>query len=440
MRGFLLPVLLTGPLPVTAVPAQSVPAACQPGFSAAIAFGERPQARWVRGCAFDAPREHWYLGISGTLFQRPDQWTWNPVVQLQAPEQIGLVVCPAGQGNIWCTALQSGAVFNFDPATSTLTTFAGVTNMFDLAVGPAGEVIVSANPLWPAANADTGLWHVGPQRTPREVLRLSGPSGPVLCDSAGNLLVAEMGRTIPPPPGAVRILRFPRARWQQALASHTTLVTGDADLIANGWNGAYGMTADDRGRLYVTDANGFDVTRTLPGTLQREALPFCTLPGTGLQLQFVPGLLPFVAFQPGVYEGALLVGSSNFISEFLVHRIAPERPALDALPGSVVGPGPVTLRLRGGPPQGLAFFAASLAPLVPEVIAARLDGVPLWSALDTTAPITAVASALDGSGNGTLAAVHPGGFALQVQWQALVLAPAGLRHCTSAPLSLQLLP
>ena len=79
---------------------------------------------------------------------------------------------------------------------------------FDLAVGPGGEVIVSANPLWPAANADTGLWHVGPHGLPREVLRLSGPSGPVLFDAAGNLLVAELGRVIPPPVGAVRRLEL----------------------------------------------------------------------------------------------------------------------------------------------------------------------------------------------------------------------------------------
>src|SRR5204863_102017 len=83
-----------------------------------------------------------------------------------------------------------------------------------------------------------GLWHVGPQLTPREVLHLSGPSGPVQFDPAGNLLVAEIGRTVPAPPGAVRILRFARSRWQRALSDGLVLTTLDADLVSTGWDRA----------------------------------------------------------------------------------------------------------------------------------------------------------------------------------------------------------
>src|SRR6185436_11983135 len=120
MRGFLLPAFLAGSLPVTAVTAQSVPAACQNGFASSIPCSERPLARWVRGFAFDAARDHWYVAVGQTLYQRPDPWTSHAVVQLQAPDEIGLAACPPGQGSIWCTALRGGTVFAFDPATSAL--------------------------------------------------------------------------------------------------------------------------------------------------------------------------------------------------------------------------------------------------------------------------------------------------------------------------------
>jgi hypothetical protein len=437
MRGFLLPVFVTGSFLAAALPGQSSPALCQPGFAAVVPFGERPQAFLVRGTAYDEVRDQHWLALGGTLWRRPDPWTWNAVLQLTAPDQIGALV--AGQRHIWCTALQGGTVFAVDPGTSAFTSFAGVANAFDLAVGPGGEVMLSANPLWPAPAADSGLWHVGPQLAPREVLHLSGPSGPLRFDPAGNLLVAEIGRTLPVPPGAVRILRFARSRWQRALSDGLVLTTLDAELVSTGWDGAYGMACDDGGRVYVSDPNRRDVLRTLPGTLQRDPVPFCTLPAVGLQLQFVPGKgAPFVPYQPRAHAGALLASSSNFISEFLVHRIAPERPALDASPGPVIGPGPATLQVHGAPASGLAVFAAGTAPLRTEYLAGLLEGSPLWWALDPAAAVATLVVPLDAGGNASVALHNPGGLALAVQWQVLALASAS--HCTTAPLSLQFLP
>lgn len=435
MLPAVLPALLSA-----AATAQS-PVVVPPGFALQSLVTERSQPSQVRGAAFDpASGEHW-LGLGSTVFHRPDPWTWNTVHQFTAPEDLGLLKCAGGR-IVWFTALHAGTAFRLDPAGGAMTSFAGVPNAFDLAVGPAGEVLLSANPNWPAPGADTGLWHVGPGRTPREVLRLRGPSGPLTFDPDGNLLVAELGPVVPVPPGGARILRFPRARWQAALATTTVLTPADADAIGTGWNGAYALCCDDRGRLHVTDPGTMVVERTLPFSLQRDPVAACGLPFAGLQLQFVPGNgAPFLPFQPEALAGAMLVGSGDFVSEWTLHALRPRRPDFDVLPGPVFGAGLPTFRLRGGPAGGIAFLAASADAPRAEWLAAVPDGTPLWLGLDPYAPIATAAFALDGTGNGQVQVRHPGGFALQVQFQALALGAAGSgRHGTSGLLPVQLLP
>jgi hypothetical protein len=111
MRVLLLPVFLAG-VPVLA-PCQSNPATVPAGFAASIAFSERPQAFLVRGHAWDAGHDHHYLARRRELWRRPDPTTWQPVLQLHAPEEIGCLTRPAGQQRIWVTALRSGLVYAF---------------------------------------------------------------------------------------------------------------------------------------------------------------------------------------------------------------------------------------------------------------------------------------------------------------------------------------
>lgn len=422
-----------------AAPAQGT-AVCAPGFGAHTALTELGQAPSVVGFAHDPATGHHYLAVGNTLFHRPNAATWNTAWTAPAGDVLAAVAKAGAPSPILVATLLGGIVQQIDPATGAMVAMQGVANIFDLAAAPGGLVLASANPTWPAPGSNSGIWVFGPTLAPRVLLQLQGPSGPLCIDPTGNLLVAELGTAVPPPPGSVRILRFPAATWQAAVASGTTLVPAQADAVSTGWNGAYDLAVDDLGRIHVTDPNSNLVARTLPGSMVRDPVPLCTLGRPGLQLQFVRGAaLPFAPFLHEEHASSLYVASSDFSSEYRVERIHPARPRLDALPGTTLGAGTGTLRMSAAPPGAPAFLAFSLAAPRSEQLVAFVDGLPLWLGLDPQAPLVATALATDASGVAQLAFSHPGGFALQLAVQgALLLPAAGIT--SSSLVSLQLLP
>lgn len=415
-------------------------ALCAPGFGAHTALTELGQAPAVVGFAHDAATGHHYLAVGNTLFHRPNAATWNTAWTAPAGDVLAAVAKAGAQSPILVATLMGGMVQQIDPATGAMVAMQGVANIFDLAAAPGGLVLASANPTWPAPGSNSGIWVFGPTLAPRVLLQLQGPSGPLCIDPSGNLLVAELGTTVPPPPGSVRILRFPAATWQAAVASGATLAPAQADAISTGWNGAYDLAVDDLGRIHVTDPNSAIVARTLLGSMARDPVPLCTLGRPGLQLQFVRGAaLPFAPWLHEEHASSLYVASSDFRSEYRIERIQPARPRLDALPATVLGPGPATIRMTGAPPQALAFVAFALAPQRPEQVAVLVDGMPLWLGLDVQAPLAATAVLADAAGTAQLGFAHPGGFALLATVQSMALLPAaGATSSTLVPL--QLLP
>lgn len=415
-------------------------ASCAAGFGAHTSLTELGQAPSVVGFAHDPATGHHYLAVGSTLFHRPNAATWNTAWTAPAGDVLAAVAMPDPLSPILVATLNGGIVKQIDPASGAMVTIQGVPNIFDLAPAPGGLVLASANPNWPAPGASSAVWLLGPGIAPRVLLQLQGPSGPLCTDSAGNLFVAELGTVVPPPPGSVRILRFPATTWQAAATAGAVLTPAQADAMSAGWNGAYDLAVDDVGRLHVTDPNSSVVSRTLPGSMARDPVPLCTLGRPGLQLQFVRGgALPFAPWLHEDHASSLFVASSDFSSEYRVERIHPTRPRLDALPGSVLGPGTGLLRITGAPPQALAFLAFSLAAPRPEQLAAVVDGMPLWLGLDVQAPLAARALLLDAAGTAQLTLSHPGGFALQVTVQGAVLLPMAGATSTSL-VSLQLLP
>lgn len=426
-----------------AVPALSQTNPTMPvGFAAEPVFVEASQGAVVRG-AVHAPGFGWFVALGRTLQHRPDPQTRLTPWSLPPGDDIAWLLFDAPGARLLGGALRQGIVFVHDPATATTTTYQGVANAFDAVPLPNGDLLLSANPNWPAPGASSGIWLVGPTRSPRELLRLNGPSGPLTLDRSGNLLVAELGTVIPVPPGGARLLRFPAARVVAAIAG-TTLTIADADRQSPGWNGLYDLEFDDRGCLHVSDSGSSTVLRTWPGTLTRDPSAAIDV-GTGfagLQLQFEPATTaPFAAFQPAERASSLLVGASDFVGRHEVLRLHPQRPDLGLWPGTTFGAGTARATVTNAPAGGFGVFAGSAHPLVPERAVALLDALPVWFALDDRQPIATRIVPLDANGTATTALIHPGGFAGQVHLQAFTLTAAGIgQHGSTAAVTVTLLP
>lgn len=414
------------------------------GFAAEALFREVPYTLRVRGVAFDRHRGAIYEAIDNVLYCRPDANTMTPVRTLPLPDDIGTVRFCDGNGRIYFTARNAGTVFEFDPGTQGTNSVAGVANGFDLAVDSHGAMLLAANPNWPQPNSNGGIWQIG-RGAPRQILQLLGPSAPLTFDRHDNLITAEVGTVVPPLPGTVRLLRFPAARVAAVLASASAQLTlADADAIGAGYSGAFGLAVDDLDRVYVTDPGSLQVTRTRAGTLLPEATPFCTLPGYGLQLQFVSSFgdpwRAMRAWQPGEQCSSLLVCSSDYSSEFLLTRLHPERPRLGVATGNVVAPGSVQFDCSGAPPQSLLLLAFAPPTTAPEAVISTIDATPIWLGLPPASLVVAATTFADASGAARIGLWHPGGFAAALQVQMVALsAPGSGRHATSAPLPLMLL-
>jgi hypothetical protein len=360
--------------------------------------------------------------VTGQVEQRP---VGGPVVVLYTlppGDSIGSLRFCAGQ--VWFTSLNTGTVGSFDPIGNTLNFAPGVANIFDLAVTSSGDVLLSANPSWPAPGSNSGIWLAG--ASPRLLLQLQGPSGPLCLLPNGDLVVAEIPSVFPPPAGAVRLLRFPAARLAAAIAG-ATLGYADADATASGWNGAYGLAADDLGCVYVADPSSATLLRSLPGQVAPDPVPVATFPYSCLQLQFVANdpASAFQPFQPRAHASSLLCASTDFFSNFEVDVLHPERPQLAVLPGPTLHAGPAQFPVSNGPAGGLAVLAVGGGPPLAESLAAIVDGAGVWLGLPMPNVLVVGAMTLDSSGAATFALSNPGGISCQLVFQALTLGQPG---------------
>ena len=393
------------------------------GFGTQTAFAENTQAANVRGFAY-ADDQGWFVAIGRQLVQYQANRV-HIVHQLPPGDDIAFC-CLGAPGRIWFGALGDAGVFRLDPRTGDLTRFGGVSNSFSAAPLPSGEILLSANPLWPQPQAQTGIWLAGPGLAPRELLTLSGPSGPLALDAAGNLIVAELG-SVNPPTGSVRLLRIPAARLQQALTGGS-LTTADADLIGSGWDGAYDLAFDPLGQLVVSDTSS-TVRLAQPTTLTPAATPLLQTPPGQLALQLQPVVRPnagYAPYQPGEQSSALLIATSNFVSSYEVLRLAPLRPQLTTTQAGPYPPGPIPLAVSSAPPHGLCLLGATVAPAVAERVVFELAGTPIWLALPDPGQISIAPIWIDANGAASIVIQQPGGFAADITFQALAIGQNGL--------------
>lgn len=422
--------------------AQSAPIT-SPGYAARQHFATQMQVPFVRRVLV-ARSGATFVAVGGQLFvtqqtlvpgQLPRLRLWNEDFAFLAQER-------GAGGRVLAAGLHTGLVRCLDASSGQqVATYAGVANAFDAEPLANGTLLLSANPTWPAAGANSGIWLVGPGLAPRLLLQLSGPSGPLVQLGNGDLIVGELGPMVPPPPGAARLLRFPAALVQQALAGGT-LTTADAVQSGNGYAGLYDLVADDEGRLLVSDPASGVVVHTAPGGLTPVGAWFDAGPGRFVATlqRHDRGSAPLAAFQP--YERApfVLVAATDYTSRLEVFACGPQRPLAALSPSPVVAVGTSQHTVNAAPPLGVGLVLASLSAPVPEQAIAWLGGTPLWFGLDGNDDVPLAPFALDAQGRASVPIVNPGGIAADLHFQTVVFAPGSGAVASTLPLTAHLLP
>ncbi|MCR9246441.1 MAG: hypothetical protein NXI31_15515 [bacterium] len=362
------------------------------------------------------------------------------LLQLGAGEAFGfLTATPAG--NVLTSELYSGRIFELDPDSGQrLRSFVGPRLAFDAVMLPSGDVLTNANPTWPAPTAQCGIWLAGPGRPPRELLPLSGPSGPLALDPNGDLIVAELGPVVPPPPGTARLLRFSNTTLQHAIQNGVTLTTAQATASANGYDGLYDLAIDDHGRIHSTDPASPTITHTAPRSLAPNATTADAGAGrSGLWLHFEPGSgTTLTGYQPGEHSSRLFVAYSDFFQHFGIARVTPERPILTASRPLLPAHSTANLTLTNAPPGGTVLLLADAGHHRHEQPVAAPFGNPLWFGLPLTTAVVLAQPMVDASGRTTTTITNPGGFALPVTCQCAVLDAARTSATSSSLIHLQL--
>jgi hypothetical protein len=431
------PAALAAILFLSPLPAQAIPA----GFSADVAYHGVFQNANVLGIAASADGSRFFFARGFEIWEQLEGGGIVPLHSFPIGDPPGLLTRPDGADELWFTGFTSREVWRLDLGTGDERMMGrALANTFDLVRAPGGEWLATANPLWPRQGARAGVFLLDlAQEQHREIIVLSGPSGPLAFDAAGNLYYATQSDLFPPPPAATDVVRFPAALVADAIAGRRTLTLADAAVVLRGLASGYDLAFDDRGRLYVSAPFGGVVYRSTPGVTGLEPSPF--VDGAGRGATFLAAL----PAGPGTFDpwqprgaGALFVTLSDWqASETHVLRIEPARPALASVPASPAPPGRVTITLRGGPASGFALLCVA-SRQVQEQPVLTLSGVPLWFGLDPLSLWT-VPAGLDLAGAADLTFFHAGGLAAEAQLQAVAVSPR-LEPASSNPYSLRLLP
>jgi hypothetical protein len=428
-----------------AAPAQGVPGLLA-GYRGEVALEENRNALALRGFAL-GPFGSLFAGVGETVVEVDPSGARQVLHQFAPGGGAGMIERPASGLELFFVESGTETLWRRHVVTGQQSAGSVPANTFDLARAPGGEILVSANPGWPAAGAENGIWLVDfAGGNHREVIALQGPSGPLAFDARGDLYYAVQSWIFPTPPGAVSIVRFDAARVQAALRGGPALSLQDATTLLAA-DGAYRLAIDDRSRLYWSDPQHGGIERTLPGIGARDPVPFLArplVPGDHVvtQVQFADnGAATFDPYQPA-WGGVIGAMVTDWATRAEVLTMRASRPALASLPVSPVPAGPLLLLAAELPPNAAALLCVSGLPPVSERSLLSIGGSPLWSALDFSLPPLCAAVRADAAGAAQLALDNPGGFFGTVHFQVLGFSPnaALWPFGTSAVLSLQLLP
>lgn len=392
-----------------------------PGFGTS-AFHRDPSSPFAIGAITSTGDGRVFAAMRHELRELDGNGGAHPRFALSSGDAFGFLLHDARSRRVFASSFLLDTLYTCELRTQTWSASRIPKNAFDGALLHDGRLLVSANPLWPSTNANTGVWLVDPSgASHREIVKLSGPSGPLALAGNGDLYVALLPTTVPPPSGSVAILRFDAARVQGALRGGPALVSGDASVRLAGLDGAYDLVFDDHGCLLFSDPNRGVVQRTRPGALLLDPTPLSSGSGGITNLAFVPGTRArFAAYQPED-AGHLLALTSDWSASCEVRRVAPARAWLTTSPGVLAPPGPVAVHVFDAAPNATLGIAVTFVPPGTEELHGWLAGSPLWWSLANSSLHAWIVTSTASDGHARLDLQHPGGFTAPVWFQAAFL-------------------
>jgi hypothetical protein len=257
---------------------------------------------------------------------------------------------------------------------------------------------------------------------------VSGASGPVALDPAGNLLYGTVSGLFPSPAGSSSVVRWPAA----ALTGSPVLSEADATLIEGGFDGAADLALDPvGGGLYLAENNfgsGVNRIRLVAGNPLVAPILVEGLLGRSLSnLEFFAGdgVARFAGFQPES-GGTLLYNTTDFSAAHERLALLPLRPALAVSGPGVAGSGPFAVDVVDAPPGGFAYvFYSPASSLLSSELVLNLR-IPLFLGLAPSATARAPGVLLVGAnGTGHATGTSPGGLAGNWALQAVVFDASG---------------
>ena len=230
------------------------------------------------------------------------------------------------------------------------------------------------------------------------IAEVTGPSGPLALDAAGNLLYGVNSASWPIPPGSGEVVFWTSVQIAAALGP-THLTKGDSQQFATGLGAVTDMLIDNQGDLLVSDSvfgplSEYRSDGQPRGLIGREQ-DFNSITYLAMIDQGTTDAV-FGSFQPAA-GGTLAAFSTDWFSYNAISLIQPERPTFQATPGSPIPVGPFSVELQDGPPLGTLFVFAAANTIQPEGQLIR-QGVPFFFALDQTTMLLLGGAPLDATG------------------------------------------
>lgn len=415
---------LVGVLCAAGAVAQPRPLTPIEGFESRIVHLEPGSPFALRGFAVAPRTSTLYLSINNRVLRKETSGNLTELLRFPTNESTGLFSIPPGHSRLLFTNFNTSRFYRHDLATGLTSSFPGLKNAFDVDVTRLGKILVTANPNWPTPGAKTGVYVLDPLRgRHREIIRLTGPSGPLLITPSGDLLYAIQSDSFPTPRGSVQLIRFTAAQIVTALASSVPLPMSAGTIVLKGLDGAADLALDDRGRLYISDPQHGGLVRTWPG---RYALEPAAFVGPSklvtLGLAFVEtGLATMDSYQPST-GASLYAFTTDWSVTGEVRRITPRRPRLVATPNPAPK-GLIQLKIENAPAKATTWIGLSLLRSVAERPVFFADGVSLFLGLDFLVPPFILTGTTDATGSLTLNLINPGQLNLSLTSQALIGSP-----------------
>lgn len=297
---------------------------------------------------------------------------------------------------------------------------------YDAAFSPSGELYVSA--ATGNFGAGNDIFRVAlPGGALTQVAHVAGASGPLAFDAGGFLYYGTQANGFPAPAGSSDVIRW--SAGQLAVGGLSEL---DAVTVCRGLDGAASLALDPSTQtLYVAESSfllGTNYVRRVGANQMSSPVIVDTGSLSIYGLQFLPGTSPasFAAYQPSTGM-RLSYGATDFFSASERSIVSPARPQLTISGPGMNGPGPVTLTVTGGVPNGSAYLLyCSQAALLPGEVALPFAGF-LWHTtfnLQQTRRMPFYLPA-DAAGTTVFQIQNPGGLQGLKAYQFLVGSPSG---------------